>query len=100
MEEDKNHEMEMSEAIYRTFNTYYGKAVLARILALCGFFEVDPSKINPHLIALGNRILQEGGLTITGDMGKYMDAVMASYDGPTIKNKTVIVEGGNVIDEN
>lgn len=73
-------EDELARAIYNTFKTPEGKSVFAWILDQCGYFEADPAKVKPELIALANRIMLAGNMTVAGDMGKYAMAVIESYD--------------------
>lgn len=71
---------ELAQAIYNTFKTSEGKSVFAWILDQCGYFETDPNKVSPELIALANRIMVTGHMTVTGDLGRYAQAVIESYD--------------------
>lgn len=80
-----NPENELAKAIYNTFKSGDGKSVFAWILDQCGFFETDPNKVKPELIALANRIMVTGHMTVTGDMGKYAMAVIESYDSSDLK---------------
>lgn len=73
--------MEMKECLYRTFNSSYGRASLVWLLKECGYFSPDPTQIDPALIAFANRLLSEAGLGIEGDAGRYVNALMQSYDG-------------------
>ena len=73
-----NPENELAKAIYNTFKSGDGKSVFAWILDQCGFFETE-------LIALANRIMVTGHMTVTGDMGKYAMAVIESYDSSDLK---------------
>lgn len=73
-------EIELADAIYRTFRTAEGKTVLAFLMNEAGFFASDPAKINNDNVALINRLLKAGHMTIAGDLGKYTLAVVESYD--------------------
>lgn len=77
MDDEKNN---IGTAMYLTFNTPAGKSVFAWILHRCGFFETDPAKLDPKMIAFANTMIQEMELAISGDMGKYMDVLMESRD--------------------
>lgn len=76
----KNDERELAEAIYKTFRTAEGKTVLSFLMSEAGYFSTDPAKINPDNVALINRLLIAGHMTVAGDMGKYALAVVESYD--------------------
>ena len=73
-------EAELARAIYMTFRTAEGKAVLSWLMSQAGFFQTDPTRMVPENIALINRLLVAGHMTVTGDMGKYALAVVESYD--------------------
>lgn len=73
-------ERTIGNAMYITFNNDCGKSVFAWILHKCGYFETDPSKVDPKMIAFANSMIREMKLAISGDMGRYMDALMQSHE--------------------
>jgi len=73
-------EKRLARAIYNTFRTADGKAVLSWLMNEAGFFETVPARMVPENIALINRLLVAGHMTVTGDMGRYALAVVESYD--------------------
>ena len=79
-ERQKSDERELAEAIYKTFKSAEGKVVLAYMMNEAGYFSTDPGKINADNVALINRLLIAGHMTVAGDMGKYALAVVESYD--------------------
>lgn len=76
---------DLAQAIYNTFKTEDGKTVLAWIMDQAGYFNPDASTIKPELIALINRLLLTGHMTITGDMGRYTTAVIESYENSSFE---------------
>lgn len=79
-EKYQSDELKLAQAIYNTFKTADGKAVLSWLMSQAGFFETTPARMVPENIALINKLLVAGHMTVTGDMGKYALAVVESYD--------------------
>lgn len=69
----------LSRCIYDTFKTSDGLVTLSWILNDCGFFESDPARISPELIAFCHRLIKAGGMAIDGDMGLFARAILDSH---------------------
>ena len=73
--------MELSECLYNTFRSGEGRTVLAWILNECGLFATSPESVDPSLIAFAGRLLEAMNVGVHGDAGKYVNAILESYDG-------------------
>ena len=79
-EKPESDEKKLARAIYNTFKSADGKAVLSWLMNEAGFFQTDVKNMIPENIALINKLLVTGHMTVTGDMGRYALAVVESYD--------------------
>lgn len=75
-----NEEKSLAHCIFNTFNTPEGKTTLAYMLSKAGFFSTDKAQINPEVLAFMNLILAEGHIGLNGDMGKYVNSLLSSFD--------------------
>lgn len=73
--------MDLSEALYNTFRSSEGRTALAWILNECGYFATSKEDVDPSLIAFAGRLIKATGLAVHGDAGKYVNALLESYDG-------------------
>lgn len=73
-------ELELSRAIFRTFNSDDGRVTLSWILSRCGFFPLEGSKaIDPSLISFANDLMRAGRMGVSGDAGAFADALLRSH---------------------
>ena len=73
---DRDSKLQARRLFQRVFNTEDGRLVLANILSNLGYFETDPTNINPDYIAFANRLLNQVGVNHRGNWGGMTNALM------------------------
>ena len=73
---DRDSKIQARRLFQRVFNTEDGRIVLTNILANLGYFDTDPTKINPDYIAFANRLLNQVGVNHRGNWGSMTNALM------------------------
>ena len=77
---DNDDGLELSRAIFRTFNTDDGRVTLSWILSRCGFFPLERAKaIDPSLIAFANDLMEAGHMGLGAGTGALADALLRSH---------------------
>lgn len=75
-------ERTLTESLYNAFRSDDGRIALAWILNECGVFSTTAEAVDPSLIAFAGRLTEAAGLGIAGHMGRYVNTLLDSYDGP------------------
>lgn len=76
-------EKTLTESLYSAFRSDDGRIALAWILNECGVFSTSPQSVDPSLIAFAGRLMEAAGMGIEGHMGRYVNSLIESYDGPS-----------------
>lgn len=73
---DRDSKIQARRLFQRVLLSDEGRLVLANILTNLGYFETDPTRINPDYIAFANRLLNQVGINNMGNLANIMDRLV------------------------
>lgn len=82
-----NPELEIRHMFQRVFGTEEGRIVAANIFANLGFFETDPSRIKPELIAFAHRLQHDMGINVEPNWHDYVDKMFEASTDTDLTHK-------------